>query len=461
MQKLFYEVNSLDKKCYEKFYLSEDILMEHASLSMALFIENNFKEQSSILIVCGSGNNGADGIALARLLFGKYQLFLYMPYGVKSPMAQLQLQRAHSIGVQIIEQPLACDIIVDCIFGTGLNKSLDEFSIKLLQKLNAFKGYKIACDIPSGINKDGHIVPVCFKANTTITMGALKTALYADNVKDFVGKIEVATLGVHSALYEGQSNIFLLDSSDMEIPFRLKNSSHKGDFGHLSVIVGEKKGAGILACDAAFNFGCSLVTAITHENINLPYHIMQCHKLPENTTAIALGMGLGNYEKKEIQELLNSDVPKVIDADLCYDEIVLDALKEKTIITPHPKEFCALLKLCDIASISVEELQNNRFKYALMFSAKYPKVVLYLKGANSIIAHEFTLYVNKYGTSVLSKGGSGDVLTGLMASLLAQGYTPLNAAMSASLAHSLAASKYEGNNYSLTPQDLIRLIKTL
>jgi hydroxyethylthiazole kinase-like uncharacterized protein yjeF len=188
---------------------------------------------------------------------------------------------------------------------------------------------------------------------------------------------------------------------------------------------------------------------------------MQCHKLPENTTAIALGMGLGNYESQEIALLLNTALPKVIDADLCYDEIILHALKENTIITPHPKEFCALLKLCDIAQIGVEELQNNRFKYALMFSAKYPKVVLYLKGANSIIAHELRVYVNGYGTSVLSKGGSGDVLAGLMAALLAQGYTALNAAISASLAHSLAASQYEGNNYSLTPQDLIRLIKTL
>lgn len=461
MQKIFYEVNSLDKKCYEQFHLSEDILMEHASLSMARFIENNFKEQSSVLIVCGSGNNGADGIALARLLFGKYHVFLYTPYELKSAMAKLQQKRTHALGIKTIEQPLACDVVVDCLFGTGLNKTLDEFTVKLIQKLNDFRGYKIACDIPSGISKEGHILPVCFKANTTITMGALKSALFADGVKDFVGKIEVASLGVASNLYEEESNVFLLDKLDMEIPFRLKTNTHKGDFGHLSVIVGEKKGAGILACDAAYNFGCSLVTAITHENIALPYHIMQCHKLPANTTAIALGMGLGNYERQEIKELLKNPLPKVIDADLFYDEIVLEALTQNSVLTPHPKEFCSLLKLCDIANISVEELQNNRLKYALMFSAKYPKVVLYLKGANSIIAHEFRLYINKYGTSVLSKGGTGDVLAGLIASLLAQGYTPLNATISASLAHSLAARLYEGNNYSLTPEDLIAQIKKL
>lgn len=461
MQKIFYEVNSLDKKCYEQFHLSEDILMEHASLSMARFIENNFQAQSSVLIVCGSGNNGADGIALARLLFGKYRLFLYTPYELKSSMAQLQQKRTHLLGIKTIEQPIECDIVVDCLFGTGLNKPLDEFTVRLIQKLNELKGYKIACDIPSGITKDGHIVPVCFKANTTITMGALKSALFSDGVKDFVGNIEVASLGLPSHFYEEKTPFFLLNQLDMEIPFRLNNNTHKGDFGHLAVIVGEKKGAGILACDAAFNFGCSLVTAITHENAPLPYHIMQCHKLPHNTTAIALGMGLGNYESQEIKELLKSSLPKVIDADLFYDEIILEALKENCVLTPHPKEFCSLLKLSDIAHICVEELQNNRFKYALMFSAKYPKVVLYLKGANSIVAHEMRLYVNALGTSALSKGGSGDVLSGLIASLLAQGYTPLNATISASLAHSLAANSYEGNNYSLTPQDIIVQIKKL
>lgn len=461
MKKVFYEVNSLDKKCYEQLGLSEDVLMEHAALHMATFIENNFKEQSSVLIVCGSGNNGADGMALARLLLGKFQVFVYAPFELKSSMAKLQEKRAKMLDIRFIEQPLPCDITVDCLLGSGLNKPLDEFSVKLIRKLNAYKGYKIACDIPSGINADGHISSVCFMAHTTITMGALKSALFADGVKDFVGKIEVASLGIPSNVYEGETHIFLLEKLDMEIPFRLNNNTHKGNFGHLGVIVGEKKGAGILACDAAFTFGCSLVTAITHENINLPYHIMQCHKLPQNTTAIALGMGLGNYERNEIKELLHSPLPKVLDADLFYDEIIIEGLNENTILTPHPKEFCSLLKLCNVANIDVEELQNNRLKYVLMFSAKYPKVVLYLKGANSIIAYELNLYINKFGTSVLSKGGSGDVLSGLMASLLAQGYTALNAAISGSLAHALAASNYTGHNYSLTPQDLIQHIKTL
>lgn len=461
MQKVFNEVGTLDQKCYEQFGLSEDILMEHAALGMAAFIENNFETSKSILIVSGVGNNGADGIALARLLYKKYTVFLFTPFGVKSAMAQLQLERIQKLGIHCIEQLLPCDVIVDCLFGSGLNKPLNELSVKLIQKLNSFRGYKMACDIPSGITQDGQVPSVAFKANTTVTMGALKTALFSDTAKDYVGNIKVANLGVERSLYENETNIYVLDKFDMELPLRLNSCTNKGDFGHLAVIVGEKQGAGILASDAAFAFGCSLVSVVTHESVAVPYHIMQSHKLPCKATAIAVGMGLGNYEENELKGLLESDLPKVIDADMFYSPLLCGHLKSGVVLTPHPKEFCSLLKLCDMADISVEELQNNRFKYALMFSAKYPEVVLYLKGANSIIAHGLKLYINPLGSAVLSKGGSGDVLTGLIGSLLAQGYSSLNATISASLAHAFSANNFECNNYALTPQDIIEKVKVL
>lgn len=125
MQKIFDEVNSLDKRCYEKFALSEDILMEHAASSMYDFIESKFEENKSILIVCGSGNNGADGIALARLLHKKYDVNLYLAKEPKSTMAKIQLQRAKSLDIKIVKEIFEGDIIVDCLFGSGLNKQLN------------------------------------------------------------------------------------------------------------------------------------------------------------------------------------------------------------------------------------------------------------------------------------------------------------------------------------------------
>lgn len=461
MQKIFDEVNSLDKRCYEKFLLSEDLLIEHAASSMALYISENHSSCKSILIVCGSGNNGADGITLARLLHKKFDVKLYLASNPKSSMAQLQFQRAKTLDISIVDEVFEADIIVDCLFGTGLNKPLDEKSINLLNTLNSYNTFKIACDIPSGINNLGQVQSVAFEADITITMGALKTSLFTDIAKDYVGKIIVADLGVEREVYEVESNKFLLDESDMNLPFRNKKNSHKGSFGHLNVVAGCKKGAGIIAANAAFNFGSGLVSVVCHENLDLPYHLMQTHFISGNCTAIAIGMGLGKYETDEIRKILNKKVPKIIDADLFYDELICEVLNQEIVITPHPKEFCSLLKLCEIADIKVEGLQNNRFLYVQMFSKKYPKVILLLKGANVIISKNEKLFVNNFGSAVLSKGGSGDVLSGLIGSLLAQGYDALDSVITASLAHTMAAKNYDKNNYSLLPTDLIEEIRKL
>ena len=461
MQKIFDEVNSLDKRCYEKFALSEDILMEHAASSMYDFIESKFEENKSILIVCGSGNNGADGIALARLLHKKYDVNLYFAKEPKSTMAKIQLQRAKSLDIKIVKEIFEADIIVDCLFGSGLNKQLNIDDTSLLESLNSFNSYKIACDIPSGIDTLGQVKTIAFEAETTITMGALKTSLFSDIAKDYVGEIVVAYLGVQREVYEIETNKYLLDESDMKLPFRNKKNAHKGTYGHLNVYVGDKKGAGIISSKAAFGFGAGLVSAVSHENLDLPYHIMQSQNISENCTAIAIGMGLGKYETNEIREILNSKIPKIIDADLFYDKIVLECFNQEVVLTPHPKEFVSLLKLCDIANITIDELQNNRFLYVEKFCQKYPNVVLLLKGTNVIISQKDKLYVNSFGSAVLSKGGSGDVLSGLIGSLLAQGYKPLDSAITASLSHAIAGRNYSKNNYSLIPSDLVEEVKKL
>jgi len=255
-------------------------------------------------------------------------------------MAQLQLKRVKLLGIEEINFVCSCDVVVDCLFGSGLNKDLDESSIELLKRVNYLDAYKIACDIPSGINILGQIHSVAFKAHTTITMGAYKNSLFSDSAKNYVGEIIVADLGVQRDVYESSSNTFLLEKSDMNLPFRKDKNSHKGTFGHVSIIMGEKCGAGRIACDAAFKFGAGLVTAVCHKELNLPYHIMQSHFIPDNCTSIAIGMGLGNYEIEEIKNILALKIPKVIDADLFYEELILETLNKEFVLTPHPKEFC-------------------------------------------------------------------------------------------------------------------------
>ncbi|NOQ30310.1 MAG: NAD(P)H-hydrate dehydratase [Helicobacteraceae bacterium] len=459
MQNIYTEVNSLDRRCCEKFFLDENILMEHASSAISKFIENKFEKNSKVLIVCGSGNNGADGIALARLLHKNFQVKLYMPFELKSPMSKVQLQRSTAVGVEVVDEIIECDVVVDALFGSGLSRFLDESSTKLLKQMNSLKAYKIACDISSGILNDGECDCNSFKAQTTITMGALKLSMFSDSAKEYVGNIEVAELGVAHEIYEIDSDIKLLDLSDLKLPMRTEKSSHKGSFGHLTVLSGEKVGASVIAGTSALNFGVGLVTLVSERVTDIPFSLMSSSTLPTNTTAIALGMGLGTELNRE---LLNNKLPLILDADIFSNEYILELLKrENIVITPHPKEFTTLLKKCNIADISVNELQKNRFKYVKLFNEKYPHIVLLLKGANVIISHNEKMFINPHGTQALAKGGSGDVLSGLIGSLLAQGQEPLDATINGSLAHTLCAIKFKKNNYALTPEELIEQLKTL
>ncbi|QOP44900.1 NAD(P)H-hydrate dehydratase [Sulfurimonas paralvinellae] len=456
MQKLFDEVGSLDRRCYDDFYLSEDILMEHAAEGMAAFIREKFAKDAKVIVVTGSGNNGADGIALTRLIHGDYDVSLLHAKEPKSPMAQLQQKRADALGVPILTQLQPCDVLVEAIVGTGFQGKFSTQLTQLIQEMNTLDSYKIACDMPSPN----------FFADTTLTMGALKKSLFLDTTKEYVGEIHVIDLGISRKLYERESNWYLLDEEDLELPHRKQKNSHKGSYGHLAVLSGEKLGASVLSASAALRFGTGLVTLIGYEKeqfLNIPSALMYGHALPQTTSAIALGMGLGEeFSDKELLAFLDTDLPLIIDADLFYKDIILKLLKRKNIVlTPHPKEFVSLLKLTGIADISVETLQNERFEYAELFCKKYPHATLLLKGANVIIGQNEKFYVNPHGSAKLAKGGSGDVLSGLIGALLAQGFEALHAAIHASLAHTTLAKHYSGADFSLTPNDLIEQIGKL
>ncbi|WP_345980177.1 NAD(P)H-hydrate dehydratase [Sulfurimonas sp. HSL3-2] len=469
MQNIFDEVATLDQRCYKELALSEDLLMEHAADGMADFIRQNFSTPSghfacrSILISCGSGNNGADGMALARLLHKDFDVRLHLVKEPSSPMARLQYERIKKLGVDIVDTISECDIVVDAIFGTGITRDLDNETALHVRALNDLDAVKIACDIPTGLHVNGTCDENTFCADYTLTMGALKRSLFSDAAKDFVGEIKVLDLGVSRTVYETSSKTKLLDLDEMKLPHRKSKSSHKGSYGHLAIVSGEKLGASVLCASAALRFGTALVTLLSNENPQIPTELMLSHQLPKNATAIALGMGLGiEFSQNELTQFLDNELPLLLDADIFYHPLITELLKRDNIIlTPHPKEFIQLLHVSGLADITVDELQRERFKYAELFAQKYKNAVLVLKGANVIIAQDDTLFVNHNGTNVLAKGGSGDVLGGLIASLLAQGFTPLEASINGSLAHTKLALNYEGANFSLSPNDLIDGIKYL
>lgn len=466
MQKVFKNCNEMDKNCYESFGLTEDILMEHAAMGMERYIREHFEEGSSVLIVAGVGNNGADGIALARLLYDDYDVRLHVPFGVKSEMAVLQLKRAELLGVKETDTLEDAEVIVDALFGAGLKRSIDEETQHIVQRLNSFKGHKVACDVPTGVSASGTVLPIAFDANVTVTMGALKESLFLDESKDAVGKIVCVDLGVSRRRYEMATETFVLETEDIRLPGRTQGNTHKGSYGHAAVFTGEREGAGIIAATAAARYGAGLTTLVVHEYISPPPFLMHSTTVPKNTTAVAVGMGLGSYFDDDFLErsVIGSHVPVLLDADAFHSRKLLSILAQKEreiVITPHPKEFVSMWKILTSETLSVDEVQSKRFEMVRMFNASYPHVALLLKGANMLMMQEEKLYINPLGSARLSKGGSGDVLSGLIVSLLAQGYTAIESAIQGSLALTLAAEQYDGASYAMLSADLIEAVAKL
>ena len=352
----------------------------------------------------------------------------------------------------------SADCIIDGIFGSGLNKALSSEICEILSLANGTKSLKIAVDIPSGIDKSGRILGGAFCADLTIAMGALKLALFSDGAKDYVGRIKVANLGISRSNFERESEYFLLQKSDLKLPLRRKQNTNKGDFGHTYVVSGQMSGAAQMAALAAHAIGSGLVSVVSDEPLNLSPILMQ--KSSFNAARVVVcGCGLGE-RKIDLAALRGKNC--VIDADLCYEREILSLLNANPnlILTPHPKEFCSLLKIAGIADLSVSELQERRFELARAWSEKFSGVLV-LKGANTLIAQAGIIYVCDKGSAALAKGGSGDVLAGLIGGLLAQGYSPLQASICGVLAHALAARAFAKNSYALNPLDLIEEVKWL
>ncbi len=460
MKALFEDINYLDKRLVDEFGLSEDLMMEHAANSLNRCIRKKIKKNQKIQIICGPGNNGADGLACARMLFKDYKVSIFLPLGAKSNMCKLQFSRAKKLNIKIDEKIKNASCHVDCLFGSGLDRELSEDILNLIDKVNLKKSFKLACDIPTGVMKNGSVSKNAFKANKTISMGALKIGLFNDEAKDFIGHVSVCDLGVSSKIYESKSQNFLLQKKDLSLPKRKKQNVHKGSFGHFVVVSGEKRGASLLSAKAGFVLGAGLVSMLGAKK--LPNYLMKANKMPQNTTSMALGMGLGKIKDFHINLLTKTNTPCVLDADILHFEDLKTILqtKQNIVLTPHLKEFAIMLKNLNFGTFSTHDIAKNRFDLARKFSLKFPQILV-LKGANTIIAQNGKLFINSFGTSALAKGGSGDVLSGFIGSLLAQNYSLLNSAVNGVLAHSLAIKKYKYNDFSLKPNDIIKGVRKL
>ncbi|MCQ2241953.1 NAD(P)H-hydrate epimerase [Treponema sp.] len=498
MKKIFFDSRPMDKRAREDFGLTEELMMENAAAAMEdavtpyVFHESTrYIDRPHVLILCGAGNNGADGYALARrLVCHEFCVTCCVVDEPKSELCKLQKKRAELSGVMftdlyslddfIEEKSFDITVVVDCIFGAGFRQPLPPNAEAVLLSVSKIDCRKISCDIPTGLDAYGNGT-IVFKADETVTMGSLKLALYSDRAKDCTGKITLANLGISKTNFEHESKFqpdaYLLEKNEMTLPWRRKQNANKGTFGHAAIASGEKPGAANIAANAAINFGAGLVT-LTGVDSSSFMSIMASKELPSNTSALLLGSGFGRSNKDAEKYLSylkeNKKVPFVLDADIFYYSEIKKFLEENSseeknsrcILTPHPKEFSVLLENCGLGNFSTAQVVEQRYELAKKFTETFKGCILILKGTTTTIAHwsakenRTCIYLNPHGTNALAKAGSGDVLAGLCTALLAQGYNAINAAITASLAHSLASKKYDGS-FALTPEKLIDEIGAL
>lgn len=443
--------------------------MERAAQKCVDWLLANTSQHISFKIFCGKGNNGGDGLAIARLLFQKnraVEIFI-LEFGKKgSDDFQANLERLHELPVNIHFIQTAAhfpiltlqDVVIDALYGSGLNKPLDGLSSTLVQYLNASGNKIVSVDLPSGMfldqsSKGNSII----KASDTLTFQAYKKAFLVAENADFTGIIHILDIGLHSGyLKEVSSSWQLVDRDTIKKKFRpRKRFAHKGNYGHALLIGGSygKMGAIVLTASACLRSGAGLTTAFIPR---CGYTVMQT-SLPEAMTltdndesmiteipgeldkysVIGLGPGMGtNKQTREaIGKLLKAfSKPMVIDADglnsLALQPEYIPALTPGSIITPHPKEFDRLFGNSenDFERISLAEKK-----------AKELKIIIVLKGHHSLIAvPDGSCYFNNTGNSGMAKGGSGDVLTGIITAFCAKGYDPPDAAILGVYLHGLA-----------------------
>jgi hydroxyethylthiazole kinase-like uncharacterized protein yjeF len=466
------QMRAADRESVESFELPELVLMEHAALALLAALEKRFGPllpKSRGVILAGTGNNGGDVLALARLLLERrcQNIFVVLIGNPKplSASAQKQLALLAHLGVawgkELSDELLgACDWIADGILGTGLSRDLDTEFQQRIEQVNAFAGrkYILSADIPSGLSADtGHPLPVAIKASATVTFGFCKRGLVTGEAVNYVGALSLASVQIPATVSSDGWNSFLYSEEDASrLPVRRKDS-HKGDFGRVAIVAGppNREGAAALSALGALKTGAGLVTvhadAITLASLRprLAPEVMTEElgdALFKNThrTTIVVGPGLGTDGEgwNTLKRCLERRDALVIDADgLTLLSAHSPAAKKllaaradlPTVLTPHPKEAAALL------DTTIEQVQRDRYASTRLLADQWHCSVV-LKGAGSLCTSPAApIFAVRAGDSGLSKGGTGDVLSGVVASFLAQGLSVAQAVPLAVFVHGRAS----------------------
>lgn len=462
------QVRAADQYTIENEPIASIDLMERAATTFCEWFIENFENQNTVHIFCGQGNNGGDGLVIARLL-------LKNGYSVQTSILKLKekgspdfeenlkrLKKVKKHQPQIIEKKkdipkgIEANIIIDALFGSGLDRPLKGLPAQLIKQLNQENTLKVAVDIPSGLKADENSEGVIFMANYTFCFERPKQAFFLAQNVDYVGYWSFRSIGLSEAFIDTlSSNNQLITFKEASLLLRGRSKfSHKGTYGHTMIIGGShgKSGAVILATKACMRVGAGLCTAhipsyattalhasVPEAMLNIDAHkyLVSKVEIPEkvNVLGIGPGMGQGVITEAALKGLIETtSLPSVWDADalnlLAKNPAYLKKLRAKSILTPHPKEF---ERLFGKTKNNWEQIELLRKK------AKQLKLIIVLKGAHTAIAlPDGNIWWNNTGNPGMATGGSGDVLTGIIAGLLAQNYSSEQAAILGVYLHGLA-----------------------
>lgn len=446
-------------------------LMERAARSCSTWMAEHFASDFKVQVICGPGNNGGDGLAVARILAleGYTVSVCYMKPGDKfTPDFTINLGRLEKMkGVNVILLADGdsipgiedTDIIIDALFGSGLTRPVDGPAAEIIRQINGSASVVVSIDVPSGLFADSgsiHTRSAIVKADYTLTFQMPKMAfMFAENAL-FVGEWHILPIGLHADFLDGAvtKNYFITRPEVSDILRPRPIFAHKGNFGHALLIAGSsgKMGAAVLSARACLRSGIGLLTAhIPREGLQvMPVAVPECMTqadlsetiytktgdlTPFNAVGIGPGIGTDELTQKAMKLLIQeAHYPLVLDADalniLSENKTWLAFLPKNSILTPHPKEFERLAGKCHD---DFERLESAR-SFAVKFS-----VFLVLKGMHTAICcPDGNCYFNSTGNAGMATGGSGDVLTGIILGLLGRGYPPKEAALLGVYLHGFA-----------------------
>lgn len=477
----------IDRLTVEKIGIPSLVLMENAAEGI---LNQVVHKGESYIIFCGIGNNGGDGLALARKLLyhnKKVKVFILGDINRCSNDFKINYNILNNItdDIEFINDKIleslnleikSADVVIDAIFGIGLSRIIDGLNYKVISLINKNSNYTVSVDSPSGLDcETGEVLGISVKANETYSIETYKKGFFLTNSQEYLGDIKIIKIGIPDKIKNKYDDgIYLLDREDYKkiLPKRLI-TGHKGDYGKVLILAGSKNftGAGYIVTEAAIRSGSGLVTLLVDDSIQSIFQnkLIEAMTLPysdtdkildmlKNIDVLICGPGLG--VGKVSRDILTMCITKskcniLLDADalniISEDKSLIKYLKNRAIFTPHPGEMARL------TNKSINEIEKNRIEESIKY-ARDNNVIIVLKGYNTVITDGNRTFINRVGSSKMASGGMGDCLSGIIGSLIGQGVLNIDSAVLGVYLHGLCGDKLGEEQYSVSARDIIKII---